>query len=72
MAVEVKGDGPTFAAGVPQELFEMRLQTVGLPGPRNFYAAAADGRRFLFASAPEERITMPTAVVLNWTADLKR
>ena len=72
MAVEVKGDGPTFEAGVPQVLFELRLQSVGLPGPRNFYVAAADGQRFLVTSAPEERISTPTTVVLNWTADLKR
>jgi len=50
----------------------LRVQTVGLPGPRNFYVAAADGRRFLVVAAPEERFSTPTAVVLNWTADLKR
>ncbi|MDQ3665222.1 MAG: protein kinase [Acidobacteriota bacterium] len=72
MALEVKGNGSTFAAGPPKELFEMRLQTVGLPGPRNFYVAAGDGQRFLVASTPEEGATTPTTVVLNWTADLKR
>ena len=41
--------------------------------PRNrFYVAAADGRRFLVAAVPEERLSTPTTVVLNWTADLKR
>ncbi len=72
MAVEVKGNGPTFEAGVPQALFEPRLQTFGLPGPRNIYVATADGQRFLVTSAPEERISTPTTVVLNWTADLKK
>lgn len=72
MAVDVKGNGSTFEAGVPQALFELRLQTVGLPGPRNFFVATADGRRFLVVSAPEERITTPTTVVLNWTAGLKK
>ncbi len=48
------------------------MQIGGLPGPRNYYVAAADGRRFLVASVPEERLTTPTTVVLNWIADLKR
>jgi Tol biopolymer transport system component len=72
MAVDVKGDGTTFDRGVPKALFDLRVQTVGLPGPRNFYVAAADGRRFLVASVPEERISTPTTVVMNWTADLKK
>ena len=72
MAVDVKGNGSTFEAGVPKALFDLRLQTPGLPGPRNFFMAAADGKRFLVASVSEERITTPTTVVLNWTADLKK
>jgi Tol biopolymer transport system component len=72
MAVDVKGNGSTFEAAVPKALFDLRLQTPALPGPRNFYIAAADGKRFLVASVSEERITTPTTVVLNWTADLKK
>jgi hypothetical protein len=68
----VKGGGSAFDAGDAQALFELRLSTVVLPGPRNFYVPAADGRRFLVVAAPEERISTPTTVVLNWTADLKR
>jgi hypothetical protein len=63
MAVDVKGDGRTFDAGVPKELFELRLQTVGLPGPRNFYVAAEDGKRFLVNSAAVERISTPDSFV---------
>jgi hypothetical protein len=72
MAVDVKLIGSTFAAEAPKELFALRLQTLNLPGPRNYFAATADGQRFLVASVPEERITTPMTVVLNWTADLKR
>ena len=72
MAVDVKGNGSTFEADVPKELFGLRLQTVSLPGPRNYFVAGADGQRFLVASVPEERITTPMTVVLNWTADLRR
>jgi dipeptidyl aminopeptidase/acylaminoacyl peptidase len=70
MAVEVKEDGSTFEVGVPKALFELRVP--GLPGPRNSYVVAADGRRFLVTSVLEEATSTPTTVVLNWTADLKR
>jgi Tol biopolymer transport system component len=71
-AVDVKGNGSTFEAGVPKALFDLRLQTPGLPGPRNSFIVAADGKRFLVASISEERLTTPTTVVMNWTADLKK
>jgi len=71
-AVDVKGNGSTFEADDPKELFGLRVQTVGLPGPRNYFVADADGQRFLVASVPKERITTPITVVLNWTADLRR
>lgn len=72
MAVDVKGNGSTFEASVPKALFDLRLQTPALPGPRNFYIAAVDGKRFLVTSVSEERLTTPTTVVMNWTADLKK
>jgi eukaryotic-like serine/threonine-protein kinase len=70
MAVEVKGDGSTFEAGVPKSLFEPRI-----PGPgafRNSYAVTADGQRFLVITVLEEMTPQPITVVMNWTADLKR
>jgi eukaryotic-like serine/threonine-protein kinase len=72
MAVDVKGDGPTFTAGVPKALFELRLHTLGLPRPGDVYVTAAEGQRFLVTSAPEERLTTPTTVVMHWTAELKK
>jgi Tol biopolymer transport system component len=71
MAVEVNGNGPTFEAGTPKELFVLRIQAIGLPGPRNYYAASKDGQRFLVVKVPGDPTGSPTAVVLNWTADLK-
>ena len=71
MAVDVKGNGSTFEAGVPKVLFELRT-TVSFPGLGNFYDAAADGQRFLVTSLLEEAAATPTTVVLNWTADLNR
>jgi Tol biopolymer transport system component len=69
MAVDVKGDGPTFEAGVPKTLFEMRVR--GLPGPRNYYVVSHDGQRFLVAATPVEAASTPMTVVLNWQSGLK-
>jgi hypothetical protein len=54
----------TRRVGVPKPLFELRVP--GLPGPRNSYVVAADGRRFLVTSVLEEATSTPTTVVLNW------
>ncbi len=66
MAVEIR-PGADFQAGVPQALFAIRIR----PGnPRNKYAPAPDGQRFLIA-APLGRDSMsPTTIVLNWPAGL--
>ncbi len=48
----------------------LRIQAVGLPGPRNYYAASKDGQRFLVVKVPGDPTVSPTAVVLNWPADL--
>jgi hypothetical protein len=71
MAVEMKGDGDSFEAGVPRPLFEMR-GAGGFPGS-NSYDVARDGKRFLVrVSVQEEEDARPVTVVLNWTAGLKR
>ena len=72
MAVEVSGKGPTFGAGAPRELFVLRIQTIGVPGIRNFYTATKDGQRFLVNALVGDPTASPTTVVLNWTADLKQ
>jgi eukaryotic-like serine/threonine-protein kinase len=66
MAVEIRG-GADFQAGVPQALFPIRIR----PGaPRNKYAAALDGQRFLVAAPLGRDAMSPTTVVLNWPAGL--
>ncbi len=72
MAVDTSQSSHTFDAGALKALFELRIQSVGLPGIRNFYAASGDGQRFLVTALLEEPTTTPTTVVLNWTADLKK
>jgi dipeptidyl aminopeptidase/acylaminoacyl peptidase len=63
MSVEVRG-GAEFQAGVPQVLYSIRVR----PGaPRNKYAPASDGQRFVFASPLGRDAMSPTRIVLNWT-----
>lgn len=72
MSAEVKASGSTFEVAEPRVLFEMRIQSVGLPGPRNFFAVTRDSQRFLVNSLSADNKFRLTTVVLNWTADLKR
>jgi Tol biopolymer transport system component len=68
MAVEVNGDGESFRAGTPKELFEAHLTP---EEPRNRYIVTADGKRFLMNVLMEEEHAS-FRVVLNWPALLKR
>ena len=68
MAVEVKTSG-TFEPGIPRALFDLSAVR---PIRRSGYAVAADGQRFLFISRTAETAPSSLAVVVNWTADLKR
>jgi eukaryotic-like serine/threonine-protein kinase len=64
MTVQIK-PGTEFGAGSPMPLFKAD------PLSRD-YDVTADGQRFLFiASAPGTQL-LPFAVILDWTADLKR
>ncbi|HET9793954.1 MAG TPA: protein kinase [Thermoanaerobaculia bacterium] len=55
--------GATFTAGVPQALFDARVQ----PGQRrNAYAVTRDGQKFLLLSPLGKEKIAPITVVLNW------
>jgi dipeptidyl aminopeptidase/acylaminoacyl peptidase len=69
MAVEVNGDGESFRAGIPKELFEARLTPVQR---RNRYLVTSDGKRFLMNALPEEHESASFRVVLNWPGLLRR
>ena len=68
MAVEVNGDGESFRAGIPKELFEASLPPIQL---RNRYIVTADGKRFLMNAPVEAQERASFRVVLNWPALLK-
>jgi hypothetical protein len=67
MAVETR-TAPDFHPGIPQALFQTRLrQEWYMIG----YDVAADGKRFLLNNPPEDAVTAPITVVLNWKPALK-
>jgi eukaryotic-like serine/threonine-protein kinase len=70
MAVEIKEDGESFAAGNPKPLFETRATAI-LPGG-SIYAVTGDGQRFLVITPIEESSPSPITVVMNWTAGIKK
>jgi dipeptidyl aminopeptidase/acylaminoacyl peptidase len=65
MAVEVKTGG-TFQAGVPQPLFETRINNAFIR-----YAVTATGQRFLLPAPMSEARSSPATVVINWTRAIK-
>jgi dipeptidyl aminopeptidase/acylaminoacyl peptidase len=70
VAVDVSVAAQTLRAGAPHALFETRVWT-GPPTPRNHFAVAADGQRFLVDTLAGERIPSPITVVLNWTTPVR-
>ena len=69
MAVEVKTVGPSLEQGIPKPLFATDVDRYQVP---NRYAVSKDGKRFLVNNAIESTGAKPIAIVLNWTADIKK
>jgi eukaryotic-like serine/threonine-protein kinase len=67
MVAAVNGKGPSIEVGAVRPLF----QTNSI-GSASTYAVSADGQRFLINTVPEQAASAPIAVVLNWTAGLKK
>jgi hypothetical protein len=68
VAVEVKTDSATFEAGIPKELFEVRMA----PQLRNRILVTGDGKRFLVNTPVEDTLALPMTVVLNFAAGARR
>ena len=68
MAVDVKF-GSTFETSAPKALFQTQVVRYGAP---NRYVVTRDGQRFLVSVDREDASNAPAAIVLNWTADLKK
>jgi Tol biopolymer transport system component len=68
MAVEIK-PGSTFEPGVPKLLFDVvTARTLAT----NTYDVSPDGQRFLFTSGQSDTNSSSLAVIVNWTAELKK
>jgi serine/threonine protein kinase len=67
MAVDVNGKGTAFEVGAVKPLFRTRVAPT-----RYEWAVTPDGQRFLINTLPEPTASSPIAVVVNWTAELKR
>ncbi len=63
-AVDVKTDGPAFAAGIPKRLFD--VPGVGASATHGEYVVTRDGQRFLVATASDKAAAQPIEVVVNW------
>jgi hypothetical protein len=70
MAAAVSGKGAAFEVGVVKPLFDMHTPPVGAV---NYpYDVTADGQRFLVNTLPQQVVSTPMTVVLNWTAGLQK
>ena len=59
--------GPSFSAGTPRELFDVRLQPIIV---RNRWLATPDGERFLLLQPQGSNRSLPMTVVLDWAEAL--
>jgi hypothetical protein len=67
--VEVSTAGQQFQAGIPKELFEIRLSP---EVRRNRYLVSKDGQRFLVNAFVDQGELPTVRVVLNWAELLNR
>ena len=63
MAVELKGDGKKFDAGVPKPLFEVRTQAQ--------FDVSKDGRFLIHVPQDQAATNVPLTVVFSWQSGLK-
>jgi Tol biopolymer transport system component len=69
MSVPVELGAASFKLGVPEPLFQTRLEFESI---QRQYDVSADGKRFLLAQPLEESGSVPITVIINWPALLKK
>lgn len=68
MAASVNSKGANFEVSAVKPLFTTRIATQG----SYKYDVSPDGQKFLVDAAPEQAMSSPITIVLNWTAGLKK
>jgi len=68
MTASVNDKGATFQVGEVKPLFETRA----IPTGGYSYDVSPDGQRFLVNARLQQTTTIPTTIVVNWTAGLKK
>jgi serine/threonine protein kinase/Tol biopolymer transport system component len=71
MAVDVT-TGATFKAGVPHLLFQAPIFGSGISSEILRWDVTSDGQSFLINTVPEENVSAPITIVLNWQSALKK
>jgi len=71
MVVDV-ATGPVFKAGVPRLLFQAPIFGGGISNEIWRWDMTGDGQRFLINTVPEENVSAPITVVLNWQSEFKK
>jgi Tol biopolymer transport system component len=71
MAVDIRSSATAIAVTPPKALFPVRIKWLEIQAMARHYGVAADGQRFLVASATDEAQSAAITVVLNWAAVLK-
>ena len=68
VSIAPASDGHTVVAGAPVTLFKIRI--AGSDQPKQQYAVAADGERFLMNVVADETNFPPITIVQNWQSAL--
>jgi Tol biopolymer transport system component len=68
MVASVSSKGANFEVGAVKPLFVTRIATRG----SYQYDVSPDGQKFLVDAAPQQAMSSPITIVLNWTAGLKK
>ena len=67
---EIQARDGGLVAGVPRELFDVRVPVSPTGFVKHMYGMTRDGKQFLINSLPEDAFR-PITVITNWTAALK-
>ena len=71
MASAIIVNGAGIEPGASVQLFTTQIPEGARTGTKQQYVVSADGQRFLIRTAPQETVTSPLTLILNWTSPAK-